>query len=191
MTQGETKKKTFTPDENLRLLIDPKLLSKKDFELFGPDSDFHIRSLSSTDHERDHLGLLSNLTKVPDLGPEKYKERFELLKTINSMTTDKPTYSILVIVQKSTDQLIGSGTLLLEHKFIRSNGTVGHIEDIVVDSSLRGKNLGRILIETLVDLSQSFGSYKTILDCNKENIAFYEKCGFTHKEYEMVKYSLE
>lgn len=32
------------------------------------------------------------------------------------------------------------------------------------------------------------GCYKIILDCSQKNIPFYEKCGFSHKEYEMVLY---
>ncbi|MBW0493544.1 hypothetical protein O181_033259 [Austropuccinia psidii MF-1] len=176
---------TLTPNSELELLIDPIWLPKNSII----HQDLHIRPLSSTDHQRDHLKLLSNLTNSPDLGLKNYQDRFKLLKQINSCSSSLPTYNIICIIQKSNDKLVGCGTLFLEHKFIRGNGSVGHIEDIVIDPNQRGKNLGKLIIETLTDISQKLGAYKTILDCNKDNIPFYEKCGYIHKEYEMVKYT--
>ncbi len=38
---------------------------------------------------------------------------------------------------------MAAGTVLFERKFIRSCGIVGHIEDVVVDSSCRGMRLGQ------------------------------------------------
>ena len=38
------------------------------------------------------------------------------------------------------------GTLMVEHKFIHGGRGVGHIEDIVVDSSTRGSGLGKLMI---------------------------------------------
>ena len=38
------------------------------------------------------------------------------------------------------------GTLMVEHKFIHGGRSVGHIEDIVVDSSTRGSGLGKLMI---------------------------------------------
>lgn len=32
------------------------------------------------------------------------------------------------------------------------------------------------------------GCYKIILDCSVKNVPFYQKCGFTEKEREMVLY---
>ena len=38
---------------------------------------------------------------------------------------------------------MGAATAFFERKFIRSCGLVGHIEDVVVDSSCRGMRLGQ------------------------------------------------
>ena len=35
---------------------------------------------------------------------------------------------------------------MVEHKFIHGGRSVGHIEDIVVDSSTRGSGLGKLMI---------------------------------------------
>ena len=34
---------------------------------------------------------------------------------------------------------------------------------------------------------QEMGCYKVILDCNEDNVTFYEKCGLIKKEIQMVK----
>jgi glucosamine-phosphate N-acetyltransferase len=113
---------------------------------------------------------LAGLTSAPDHGLAEYEKRFEVLRAINEATPGRPSYCILCIVRKSDDKLVGSGTLLLEHKFIRASGSVGHIEDIVVDPTIRGKNLGKLIIASLTHISEKLGAYKTILDCNKDNI---------------------
>ena len=58
-------------------------------------------------------------------------------------------YKIMVIEDRAKGKIIGAGSLVVEKKFIRSLGICGHIEDIVVDKSYRGKNLGKRVIETL------------------------------------------
>ena len=40
--------------------------------------------------------------------------------------------------------IAAAGTLLIELKFLRGGGLVGHIEDIVTDKNYRGKNLGKL-----------------------------------------------
>ncbi|TFY59054.1 hypothetical protein EVG20_g7929 [Dentipellis fragilis] len=64
------------------------------------------------------------------------------------------------------------GTLFLERKF-----------------GMQGKKLGIRIIQALSGISESRGSYKTILNCSDANIPFYEKCGFEKKENEMAKYA--
>jgi glucosamine-phosphate N-acetyltransferase len=44
------------------------------------------------------------------------------------------------------------------------------------------------LVEELVAVAAQQGCYKVILDCSEDNQAFYEKCGLTRKEVQMVKY---
>ena len=67
-------------------------------------------------------------------------------------------------------------------------GSVGHIEDIVVDKNIRGSGLGRIIIEHLVNFGFKNNCYKIILDCSEKNKKFYEKLGFQKKEIQMVNY---
>ena len=85
-------------------------------------------------------------------------------------------------------RVVASGTLLLERKFTRNCGTCGHIEDVVVDSNERGKDLGRVIIEALTKAAEFAGCYKVILDCSEANAGFYERCGYVRKEIQMAKY---
>ena len=74
-------------------------------------------------------------------------------------------HKIVVIEDTLQQKVIGTGALVIERKFTRSLAICGHIEDIVVDSSYRGKNLGRRLIEVLKALADVNQCYKVILDC--------------------------
>ena len=81
------------------------------------------------------------------------------------------------------------GTLFIEYKIIHSFGKVGHIEDIVISKNFRGKGYGKFLIKKLMKIAKDdFKVYKVILNSSDKNIPFYENCGLTKKENQMVKY---
>ena len=90
-------------------------------------------------------------------------------------------YKIIVVEDVARGKIIGAGTLIMESKFIRNLGVAGHIEDIVVDKTYRGKNLGIRVIELLKALAHTNECYKVILDCSEANVAFYNKCNFLVK----------
>ncbi|KAK4686901.1 glucosamine-phosphate N-acetyltransferase, partial [Tremellales sp. Uapishka_1] len=170
----------MTPDSSLELLFDPSIIPSSVQAQLGPD--FHLRPLSSTDNQRGHLELLTILTAAPSLTIEAYQTTFNELKSRSN------TYFTIVIVHSATDRIVAAGTILVERKFIRNSGLVGHIEDIAVSKSQQGKKLGLRIINALEEIGRERGCYKIILDCSKDNIPFYERCGFHHKEYEMVLY---
>ncbi len=72
------------------------------------------------------------------------------------------------------------------------------LTDIVVDSTYRGKNLGKryhhsdticnSIIEQLKHIGQQKGCYKVLLACLEKNVGFYEKCGLQRKEVSMAYY---
>ncbi|KAI5453684.1 Glucosamine-phosphate N-acetyltransferase-like protein [Naganishia albida] len=167
------------------LLFDPLLipvsadLGIKEDEL----NSIIARPLTRDDHSTGHLAVLAGLTVAPELTPATYQARFD------AMLACPGTYFILVFEHVPARRIIATATLFVERKFLRNAGLVGHIEDVSVDPAMRGKNLGRRVIVALTEIAEKVGCYKTILDCNQDNIAFYEKCGFTHKEFEMVKYA--
>uniref|UniRef100_A0A0W0FTK6 glucosamine-phosphate N-acetyltransferase n=1 Tax=Moniliophthora roreri TaxID=221103 RepID=A0A0W0FTK6_MONRR len=173
----------LTPDSQLELAFDASLIPE-DVRDALPD-DIHIRPLASTDYHRSHLSVLSILSPSPDTGYAPYLAQF------NAIVKTPGTYYPIVLISKSTDQVVGTGCIFIERKFLRNLGLVGHIEDIAVDKSQQGKKLGLRVIQALVGISERLGCYKTILNCSDANIPFYEKCGFIKKENEMAKYAGE
>ena len=102
--------------------------------------------------------------------------------------TCTPLSLLFSLSDPSTSTLLGCATLIIERKFLRQCGAAGHIEDVVVDAAARGRRLGARLIEAAADAAKAAGCYKVILDCSESNVAFYEKCGLTRKEVQMVRY---
>jgi len=174
----------FTPDSELDLLFPANLIPADVKSKLHPD--LHIRPLASTDYSRGHLSILAVLTHAPDPGLSAWTAQFN---TMRSVPPAPQSYYPLVIVNKSTDTIVATGTLLIERKFLRGLGSVGHIEDIAVDKAQQGKKLGQRVIEALTGISEQAGCYKTILNCSEDNVAFYKKCGFEKKECEMAKYA--
>ncbi|KAK3718795.1 hypothetical protein QZH41_014056, partial [Actinostola sp. cb2023] len=58
----------------------------------------------------------------------------------------------------------------------------GRIEDIVVDDSVRGQKIGKLIVETLVLLSEKLGCYKTSLECRDPLLSYYTKFGFVAEQ---------
>ena len=75
-----------------------------------------------------------------------------------------------------------------EMKFIHNCGLCGHVEEVVVDSNYRKQGLGKLIIDHCKGVASFKGCYKMILDCNDQNIPFYQKCGLTKKENMMAIY---
>ena len=101
------------------------------------------------------------------------------------MSIRPSTYFIAVIEDISKSKIIAAATLIVELKFVHDCGKVGHIEDVVVNSDYRAKNLGKRIIDHLKSIGAQQQCYKIILDCAEKNVAFYEKCGFVKKEFQM------
>ncbi|TFK40471.1 acyl-CoA N-acyltransferase [Crucibulum laeve] len=171
----------FTPDSSLDLLFNPELISQEVRNALP--ADLHIRPLARTDYQRSHLAVLSVLTVVTDPGLAAYQSQFDAMRVAPN------TNYTLVIIDKSSDQIVGVGAVFIERKFLRGLGKVGHIEDIAVDKRQQGKKLGLRIIQALTAISEREGCYKTILNCSDDNVPFYQKCGYEKKENEMAKYA--
>lgn len=143
---------------------------------------FRIRELEIGDYDIGFVDCLNQLTVSCDIARDNFESRFNLLK-------NKEDYHIYVIVDKEENKVVAAGTLFIEYKFLRGCVKKAHIEDIVVDKNIRGCGLGKKIVTHLINLSSELGCYKTSLVCEKDNIPFYKKCGFTEKETEMVIYN--
>lgn len=154
----------------------------KYFEHYSND-EFLMREIEETDYKLNFMHVLSQLTKAPDVSPEAFMQRIREIRNEPNM------HLILVIISRKTGNIVASGTVWVEQKFLRGLGKVGHIEDIVVDTSVRGKNLGRAIVEALTRIAfQEEGVYKVILDCSAKNVPFYEKINYKKTGNNMAIY---
>ena len=126
-----------------------------------------IRNIELEDYDKKYLELLNQLTDCPKID---YKDFEKIFKKIRE--------NIFVIEDLVEKKIIASGTLLIEQKFIHQGGLVGHMEDIVIDKDYRGKNLGKMLVNHLIEYGKNKNCYKIIADCKENLVFFYEKTGF-------------
>jgi len=95
---------------------------------------------------------------------------------------------IYVAVDSVTGKIVGTTTLLVEQKFIRSLALAGHIEDVATRKGYEGQGIASRLIEAALKKAKVLGCYKVILDCRKELVGFYSRFGFEEAEVEMKVY---
>lgn len=170
------------PEQELSL-YDRSLLLDLDFSRspakFSPpisaanpgESWLKVRPLQSGDYHRGFLQSLSQLTTVGDVSLAQFLNRFAQMRASGD-------YFVTVIVDTRYDKIIGSATLVLEHKFIHGCSVRGRLEDVVVDDTYRGKQLGKLIVVTVSLLAQRLGCYKMSLDCKDKLIPFYKSIGY-------------
>lgn len=139
-----------------------------------------LRDLEEEDYGRGFIRCLNELTEPVDITEEQFRRQFSMISNGD--------YRVIVAYSGEEDRIVGSGTLLIERKFIRGCAMKGHIEDVVVLGEKRGLGIGREIVKRLIELSKAAGCYKTALVCDVKNVKFYEKCGLVEKEREMVIY---
>ena len=137
--------------------------------------DYIIRQLRNDDYNK--FLILINDFKETNFSYENFIETFNKI-FINS--------SIWVI--EKNDELIATGTILFEYKFIRNISKISHLEDICVSKKYRNQNYGKILINHLIQISKENGCYKVILDCFDELEEFYKKNEFKKNGIQMSIY---
>src|SRR4051812_43392052 len=53
---------------------------------------------------------------------------------------------VRTVVAVEEEQVIGTASLILEHKFLHRGGTIGHIEDVAVHPAHEGKGVGKSVV---------------------------------------------
>jgi glucosamine-phosphate N-acetyltransferase len=140
-------------------------------------NQFIFRKLEESDYHKNYLDLLSQLTQVGHISPEEFSN---ILAKIQSQ--------IWVFEDTIANKIVASASILLEQKIIHGGGIVAHLEDVVVDQSYRGNQLGQKLIANVVDIAKNSGAYKIIADCKSELLSFYSKNGFEKRGEQIAIY---
>jgi len=189
--EGLVQQKTSNPKkallENQEAIYNQNLLRELDWESrkakfkngispLNPGQNLIMRPLNIGDYDLGFLQILGQLTSVGDVSRQTFEERFHAMKRCPG------TYYITVIEDVGSSQIIGTATLVVEQKFIHSASSRGRIEDVVVSDLYRGKQLGKLLVETLNLLGKHVGCYKMSLECKDDNIPFYEGLGYKNED---------
>ena len=137
--------------------------------------DYNIRKLNENDYEK-YLKLINNLRLT------KFSKE-DFLNTLQKININSSIW-----VMELNNELISTGTILYEHKFIHNISKLAHIEDICVDEKYRGQKYGTELINYLVEEAKKNGCYKVNLYCDEKLQKFYEKSNFDKKGIQMAIY---
>lgn len=90
------------------------------------------------------------------------------------------------VVGLFNNKIVAYGSVVIENK-VRGE-VAGHIEDIVVDSEVRGKMIGVSLIKELIKVAKNKGCYRITLFCKETLVNFYGRNGFEVNNVVMKKY---
>ena len=138
-------------------------------------SDIKFRKIIKEDLE--DVFLLLNQLKEKDINTIDSETAWKNFKSNSSSNS---------IVGIYNDRVVAYGSIVIENK-IRGD-IAGHIEDIVVDDSMRGKMVGVKLINKLVNIGSEKGCYRITLFCEEKLIKFYERTGFKVNNVMMKKF---
>ena len=90
------------------------------------------------------------------------------------------------VVGLYNNKIVAYGSVVVEN-LVRGE-VAGHIEDIVVDSEVRGKMIGVSLIKELIKVAKNKGCYRITLFCKETLVNFYGRNGFEVNNVVMKKY---
>jgi GNAT superfamily N-acetyltransferase len=101
-----------------------------------------------------YLQLLQQLTMVGEISEEAFAGRVDHLQKLGA------NHHVAVIEDVVRKKIVATGSILVEYKFVHNCGKTGHIEDVVVDNSVRGQHLGLRIVEFLTTFAEEAGCYK-------------------------------
>jgi len=126
-----------------------------------------------------------DVIQLPDLTSEIQNQVADLYRQLNADNTQRPLKEILrsdnnvlVIICKIDSKVVGTA-LLSTYKVI--SGYRGIVDDVVVDSTQRGKGIGRKLMERLLEEGKKMGLDEILLFTGHRRtpaITLYKSLGF-------------
>ncbi|CAG9763666.1 unnamed protein product [Ceutorhynchus assimilis] len=132
---------------------------------------FLVRPLRIDDYDKGFLQLIVQLTTVGDITKAQFEAQFLKMQKAGC-------YFVTVIEDIRHSKIIGSATLVTELKFIHQCGNRARLEDVVVNNTYRGKQLGKLIVLTVTLLAKKLECYKMSLDCKDPLIPFYKSLGY-------------
>jgi len=131
-----------------------------------------FRKLTSLDYKQ-YYDLIN------EFRPTQFSEE-RFIETLTKISA----YSDIWVYEKD-GELLATGTIIYEHKFLSDICIYAHIEDICVKASHRRQGLGKLLVKHLIERARH--CYKITLVCADNNILFYEACGLERRGNQMCQ----
>ena len=131
-----------------------------------------IRKLTHDDY--DKYKILINEFRETEFSQIQFENTLEYIRP----------FSEIWVIEYNTD-LVATGTILYERKFIYNHSVLGHIEDICVKQEYRGLGLGKKIVCHLMSCAKERECYKTTLVCNENTAEFYKKCNLEQRGVQM------
>jgi ribosomal protein S18 acetylase RimI-like enzyme len=105
-----------------------------------------------------------------------------MLPTIEHLKNMVESNACFLFVAEEDEQIIGSITLAT---YRIPSGTKAWIEDVVVDGSQRGRGIGAMLVEFVIDFAKKQNIHSLDLTSGPSRVAankLYQKLGFKRRE---------
>jgi ribosomal protein S18 acetylase RimI-like enzyme len=119
---------------------------------------------------------------IPQLTKASIPTREELQKLIDSPS--------VLILARADGEIVGAAALGV---FRTPSGVHAHVEDVIVDESMRGQGIGEQLVNHLLQIAREMGLKGVSLTCNPRRVAanaLYRKMGFKKWETNVYWYDL-
>lgn len=125
----------------------------------------------------------------PDLF--KYGERKYTNEQLKEIIKDD-SRPVLVVADEQDNILGYAFCIFIQHKNdnILTDIKTLYIDDLCVDEALRGRHIGKILYDSVIDFARENKCYNVTLNvwsCNESAMRFYEKCGLKPYKVGMEK----
>ena len=117
-----------------------------------------IREINRYDIDEDYQILLRQLSGDED--DWRYRDLF--LAYEEWWDHYRNNENFIVFVYEKDDEIIGTASVLIEHKLLHYGSKVGHIEDVVIDKSARGLGIGKQLMHSCVGWCVLHNCYKPV-----------------------------
>ena len=135
----------------------------------------NIRTARPTDFD-DIIPLLADLLQDRFTTPNNYKASFERL-----LASDRGTVLIAEEARDAGENNVILGVITVSYVLaLRYRGDYAQIEELVVDSRARGRNLGASLVNAATAAARAAHCSEIGLYAREHNQLFYERLGFEY-----------
>ena len=121
----------------------------------------------------------SHSTDVVKILIDSFSKNYD--KKVNESIFSSDEVDGIVALEKGN--VLGYASIHYIKKITRKSGI---IEDVVVKENQRGKGIGKLLVNNLIEKAKKNNCDKIILSSTEKNLKFYQKLGFQKNEFEMI-----